>query len=80
MEILPDIEPFVSPVDGSVVGSRSSLREHNKRNNVVNFHEFDGHWEAAAKERRSIAEGTHKPTREDRLQDVIKAVDKHERK
>jgi hypothetical protein len=36
-----DISPFVSPVDGSVVSDRAQLREHNKRNNVVNYHEFD---------------------------------------
>jgi hypothetical protein len=35
-----DIESFVSPVDGSVISDRKQLREHNKRNNVVNSHEF----------------------------------------
>lgn len=37
-----DIRPFVSPVDGSVISDRKQLREHNLRNNVVNYHEFDG--------------------------------------
>ena len=32
--IMKDIEPFLSPVDGSYVTSRSELREHEKRHNV----------------------------------------------
>ena len=32
--VMKDIEPFVSPVDGKVVGSRSTLREHERRHNV----------------------------------------------
>ena len=34
------IEPFVSPVDGSVISDRKQLREHNKRHGVVNQAEF----------------------------------------
>ena len=34
--IIGDLEePFVSPVDGSVIGSRADRREHNRRNNVI---------------------------------------------
>lgn len=33
--VVSDIEPFQSPVDGSVVGSRSDLRAHNRRNGVI---------------------------------------------
>jgi hypothetical protein len=32
--IMKDIEPFLSPVDGTYVTSRSELREHEKRHNV----------------------------------------------
>jgi type II secretory pathway component PulK len=31
---MKDIEPFLSPVDGTYVTSRSELREHEKRHNV----------------------------------------------
>jgi hypothetical protein len=37
-----DIKAFVSPVDGSVISDRKGLREHNKRNNVVNLAETEG--------------------------------------
>ena len=32
--VMKDIEPFISPIDGKAVGSRSSLREHERRHNV----------------------------------------------
>ena len=73
-QVMPDIEPFVSPVDGSVIGSRSALRRHNKRNNVVNAAEFDGVAEAKRKERQAIAEGRHEPTKRDRARDIADAA------
>lgn len=39
---IKDIQPFVSVVDGSLITGRSSLREHNKRNDVVNTAELTG--------------------------------------
>lgn len=38
-------EPFISPVDRTLISSRRELAEHNKRNNVVNTH--DGYDEKA---------------------------------
>ena len=36
LQLIPDIAgSFVSPVDGSVISSRSTLREHNLRNGVA---------------------------------------------
>jgi len=32
---IPDIEPYVSPLDGSVVGSRSHHRDHMRAHGVV---------------------------------------------
>jgi hypothetical protein len=37
-----DVQSFISPVDGSIITDRKQLREHNKRNNVVNFAETEG--------------------------------------
>ena len=34
LQLMPDLEAFRSPVDGSVISSRSNLREHNRRNGV----------------------------------------------
>jgi hypothetical protein len=32
--VIKDIEPFISPIDGNIVGSRSVLREHERRHSV----------------------------------------------
>ena len=53
-----DISSFVSPVDGSVISDRAQLREHNKRNNVVNADEFSPEFYARkAKERADFYQG-----------------------
>ena len=47
-----DIEPFKSPIDGSIISDRRQLEEHNKRHNVVNAAEFSPEfYEMKAKER-----------------------------
>jgi hypothetical protein len=47
-----DISSFVSPVDGSIITDRKGLREHNRKNGVVNVSEFSKeHYEQKAKER-----------------------------
>ena len=57
-----DIEPFVSPVDGSVISDRKQLREHNLRNNVVNTAEFNPEFlERKRKERERLHSGEHTP-------------------
>lgn len=71
-----DIEPFVSHVDGSVIGSRSSLREHNNRNGVIQTSEYgEGNFcePAAKKAREQKILGTHAETNKERRNDVIAA-------
>ena len=51
------IEAFVSPVDGSVISDRKSLREHNERHRVTNTADFGpDHLRRKADERRIAAE------------------------
>lgn len=45
-------EAFRSPVDGSIIACERDLREHNKRNNVVNIH--DGYDEKAIKNQVNV--------------------------
>jgi len=40
--VIGDIEPFVSPIDGTVVSGRAGLREHCKRHDVVPTAELKG--------------------------------------
>ena len=39
--VMKDIEPFISPIDGKAVGSRSVLREHERRHSV---HQIGNDW------------------------------------
>jgi len=76
-----DIQPFVSPVDGSVISDRRQLAEHNKRNNVVNTHEFGTeHWDIKRKERERFYNGEHTPKESlRRKQEIYEAITRAER-
>ena len=39
---IPDIVPFVSPIDGTVINSRTQYRDHCKRHDVVPTAELAG--------------------------------------
>ena len=53
-------EPFKSSVDGTVISTAKQLREHNKRNNVVNADEFSPEFYARkAQERADFYQGNH---------------------
>ena len=57
--VMPDIDSFVSPVDKSIVHSRSQLREHNKIHGVTNSSDYVNEWQAAAKKREALRSGTN---------------------
>lgn len=60
--VRPEVDPFVSPVDGTVIDSRRKLEEHNKRNNVVSSSEFSPEYYARkAEERARVFRGEHTP-------------------
>ncbi len=40
IHIIPDIEPFVSPISGDIITTRSQLRQHNKDNGVTNSEDY----------------------------------------
>lgn len=46
------IEPYVSPIDGTVIQGRTSLREHMKKHDVVLMDDYGtDHWDNSAKSR-----------------------------
>jgi len=55
--IFDDYKPFVSPIDGSVIGGRRDYAEHCKKHGVVNAAEFDSHWDKKAQERARVYNG-----------------------
>lgn len=78
--VFNDLQPFVSPVDGTVISDRKQLREHNIRNNVVNAHEFDSHWETKRQERDRLYTGQHTAKESlARKQEIYEAINRAER-
>ena len=72
--IMPDIEPFISPIDGSVVSSRSRWREHDKRHGVTNASDFKEQWARQAKERQALLAG--RSDKKARIAALVDAYDK----
>lgn len=68
-----DVEPFVSPVDGSLIGSASQLREHNRRNGVVSMDDWGNQSEYVKREQ----EAAKKQDAQVRKEKLIHAVDQH---
>lgn len=69
-----DLEAFLSPIDGSIVHSRSSLRTHNERHGVVNSAEYSPeYYERKAVERASVP--FSKKAREERTAALSQAYD-----
>lgn len=78
--ICPDISPFKSVVDGTIITGRSKLREHNKRNDVTFTEDFRGDWDRSRKERDSMFSGDPKFDRKRRVEAVKNAVEQHTRR
>jgi hypothetical protein len=78
-EVIKDIEPFKSPVDGSIIIGRKSLREHNIRNNVTNVADFKETWAKAEKERERFYKGDASYDRAHRIEALKHAFEKHRR-
>ena len=78
--IMPDIEPFVSPVDGTVVTGRRALREHNKRHNVTNVADYREEWQQKAKERERFYSGDPSYDSQRRREHLIRAFEQNRRR
>lgn len=80
--VMPDIQPFISPVDGREISSRTHLRTHNARHGVVQQAEYGpdhgrSYFERAQAARYERQTAQDKQTRKERIQDIIRAVEKH---
>ena len=55
-----DIQPFVSPIDGTVISDRKQYREHCKKHDVVPATEFSAeHYQRAAEQRARLYTGNN---------------------
>jgi hypothetical protein len=76
------IDPYLSPIDGSVITGRTSLREHCKVHNVVLAEEYGtAGWEDAAKKRADHSQGiTSKHETQARREHINEVWNHHERR
>ena len=76
-----DMEPIISPIDGSVITSRSKFRSHNAKHGVVPYEEFgDAFFERKARERQSRLEGVTPQQKRERIEALKYAFEKHSRR
>lgn len=78
--VMKDIESFQSPVDGSSIIGRRSLREHNRRNNVTNADDFKNQWAEQRKQRERFFQGDPSHDRKERVEVLKDAWEKHRRR
>ena len=75
---IPDIEPFVSPVDGKIINSRPQLRAHNKFHDVTNYADFSPEYiQKKVQERQQRLHGQTPQDKQDRIEHLKRALDNH---
>tara|TARA_R110000803_G_C11989465_1_gene321778 strand:+ start:1020 stop:1352 length:333 start_codon:yes stop_codon:yes gene_type:complete len=73
--IRDDLSPFVSPIDGSVISSRTHLREHNRKHSVTDPRDYGPNWfERKAKERAVEYAGTSKKAKAERVEAIQESM------
>lgn len=77
--ISPDIEPFVSPVDGERLYSRRQLRAHNARHGVTDLRDYGPDWfEKKARERERELKCESRRAKRGRIEAIERAIHRHE--
>ncbi len=74
LQIMGDLQPFVSPVTGETIYTRSQLREHNRQHGVTNLADYGPDWfDKKAKERQQQIRGT----KQQRIETILRAFAEH---
>lgn len=77
--VIPDVQPFVSPVDGQPIYSRRQLRDHNARHGVTNVRDYgDTFFERKAQERSAELRCESRRAKRDRIEAIQRAFHRHE--
>ena len=72
-QVMPDIEPFISHVDGSYIGTRPHLRAHNKKHGVSNTADYPPEYVAQRKKER--LDSQDKQGKQQRIECLSRAYD-----
>ena len=79
--LLSDIEPFQSPIDGTLITSRSRLREHHKEHGTTDIRDYSPeHFEKGAQQRKQSVDCDTPADKAHRIESLIHAVDKNRRR
>ncbi len=73
--VVGDIQPFVSPIDGTVIESRSTLRRYMKQHDLVHIDDGGSHYEKAKERRRQALQGTLPEQKRDRIRALSDAYE-----
>lgn len=68
--IQADIEPFISPADGTIIKSRKHMRKYMKANNLVHFDECKDTSNTRISEREKFYQGADRKSVEQRRQSL----------
>jgi len=78
--ILAAMEPFVSPIDGTIISDRSHLRAHNAKHGVTNIADYGpGYFERKTREREADRQFQTKEHKQERINALVRAYDHHRR-
>ena len=76
LHVQEDIKPFKSPIDGTIINSRSDLRRHNKQHGVTDSRDYSKeHYEKKAKEIVQRRECSHPDDKKSRIESLIQATE-----
>ena len=75
LQIMPDIESFVSPITGEVIRGRSHLRRHMREHGVTNAADYSPDWYARkTRERVQRAQGQTPEQKRERIEALKQAL------
>ncbi|MGI9336885.1 MAG: hypothetical protein ACR2P4_00020 [Gammaproteobacteria bacterium] len=75
--IQKDIEAFISPIDKSLITSRSTLRQHHKRHGTTDARDYSpAYYAEKAKQRKIDSEGANSADRQERLNAIKASIER----
>ena len=73
-----DIEPFKSPIDGSVISTRAQLRDHHRKHGVTDSRDYSQSYiEARAKQRQQKIVAQDAAGKRQRINHIVEAIERH---
>lgn len=76
--ILPDIQPFESPITREVISSRNKLKAHMRQHGVTHANDYSNEWyEKKSAERHAAMHGQTREDKQQRIEALKHALEKY---